>query len=143
MELDYFTLYLRRYMREHLFDQEDINSEKVKDNSEAAWMTWEAERKAGNSDIGATELAEQDLFVGIGLSREEAAQEMLEEYFSDRIQIDEPLVYNFWTQRLKEANSIWESFHVEGELGLNEELVEEGKGKLITRIDQFLKDHGL
>ncbi len=143
MELDYFYLYLRNYLRDHSFDNDDLEDEIVKNNSEAATQTYSTEIKAGNNVSGATEVALIDLFVGIGLSRMETSADILEEHFSDRIQIFEPMVLDLWSQKLTEDESIWVSFHNEGELGLNKELVEEGKGILITRIDQFLTTHGV
>lgn len=143
MELNYFTLYLRNYLRDHSFPHEDLEADIVKNNADTASDTYDTERKAGNTITGARELAFQDLFVGIGLSRMEASADILEEEFSDRIHILEPMVVDFWSQKLSEDDSIWESFHQDGELGLNQELVEEGKGILITRIDQFLTTHGV
>lgn len=143
MELDYFTLYLRDYLRDHRFEPSEISSQLVKDNAERAAQSFSDQRKAGASLDGATEVALQDLFVGIGLSKVEKASEMLEEEFSDRIHIKMPEVLDFWTQVLADDDSIWDSFHKKGELGLNEELVEEGKGMLYDRIDQFFKTYGL
>ena len=143
MELDYFSLYLRRYLRDHSFSNEEIDSAIVGDNAATALQTYVDQRNAGNTDCGATEVALQDLFLRVGLSREEASSDILEEYFFDRIQMKEPLVFNFWTQQLKNDDSIWEPYHIDGELGLNEELVKEGKRELLNRIDQFLTNHGV
>lgn len=140
MELDYFTLYLRRYLRDHSFDTVEIESEIVSENAASAMQTYTDQRQAGNTDNGATEVALQDLFIGVGLSREETAAEILEEHFSDRILMRGLLD---WSQKLKADDSIWESYHKEGELGLNEELVKEGKRELLNRIDQFLTNHGV
>lgn len=143
MELDYFTLYLRNYLRDHSFSEADLQAPIVKINADNAAQTYENERKAGNSVIGATELANADLFVGIGLSRLETASDLLEDHFEERIQSSEHMAFDFWSQKLAEDDSIWVSFHKEGELGLNEELVEEGKETLLHRIDQFLTTHGV
>lgn len=144
MELDYFTLNLRNYLRDHGFSNEDLEADIVNINADTAARTYADERKAGNSVSGATELAQVNLFMGIGLSRIETAADILEEHFYDRIQIYEPLVVDLWSHKLAEDDSIWESFSKEGELGLNEELVEEGKkGILLNRIDQFLTNHGV
>lgn len=143
MELDYYTLYLRDYLRDHRFDPVEISSQLVKNNADTAAQTFEDYRKSGASVDGATEAALQDLFVGVGLSRIETAEDILEEEFSDRIHISEPLVLDFWTQELANDDRLWEDFEKEGELGLNQELVEEGMGTLLNRIDQFLTTHGL
>lgn len=144
MELDYFTLYLRNYLRDHSFSNEDLEADIVNCNADNATQTFVNERKAGNSVHGATEVALEDLFIGIGLSRIETAADILEEHFNDRIQIYEPKAVDSWSKKMAEDDSIWVSFSKEGELGLNEELVQEGKkGILLHRIDQFLTNHGV
>lgn len=143
MELNYFTLYLRNYMRDHGFDSKEIESQIAKDNAETATLTYENYRKNGASVAGATEAALEDLFIGIGLSIMEVSEDILEKDFSERINITEPLVLDFWAQKMTEDKSIWESFYNTEGLGLNKELVEADKGKLHSRIDQFLKSHGL
>ena len=144
MELDYFTLYLRNYLRDHSFSNEDLEADIVNCNADNATQTFVNERKAGNSVHGATEVALEDLFIGIGLSRIETAADILEEHFNDRIQIYEPKAVDSWSKKMAEDDSICASFSKEGELGLNEELVQEGKkGILLHRIDQFLTNHGV
>lgn len=143
MELDYFYLYLRSYLRDHSFDTSDIESEIVGDNAASALQTYTDQVMAGNNNCGAMETALQDLFIGIGLSRDETAEDILEKHFRERINMEEPLVLEFWKQKLKEDVSIWDSFHIHGELGLNEELVRRGEGTLLNRIDQFLSNHGV
>ncbi|MDE7432794.1 MAG: DUF1896 domain-containing protein [Lachnospiraceae bacterium] len=143
MELNYFSLYLRDYLRDHRFEPTEISSQLVKDNADRAAQTFEDYRKSGASLDGATDIALQDLFIGIGLSRAEKAADILEEEFSDRIIITEPTVFDFWTQELVSDESIWEDFYKEGELGLNQELIDEGNETLHDRIDQFLTNHGL
>ncbi len=143
MELDYFSLYLRNYLRDHGFEPAEISSQMVKDNADRAAQTFEDYRKSGASLDGATEAALKDLFIGIGISRAEKAADILEEEFSDRIHITESVVLDFWTQELANDELIWKDFSKEGELGLNQELVEEGNGTLHGRIDQFLTTHGL
>lgn len=143
MELDYFYLYLCDYLREHSFEPAEISSRMVKDNAKRASQVFADFRKAGASLDSANEEALKELTAGIGLSRAEMAADILEEEFSDRIHISMPEVLEFWTSVLADNDSIWESFHKEGELGLNEELVEERKGILYVRIDQFLSTYGL
>ena len=143
MELDYFSLYLRYYLRDHGFREEELNADIVKINADNAAQTYENERKGGNSVCGATELANRDLFVGIGLSRLEAAADILEENFGDRVPFSQSDVFDFWTQKLAENDSLWDAYHKEGELGLNEDLVSEGKDDLLHRIDQILISHGV
>ena len=144
MELNYFALYLRNYLRDHSFSNEDLEADIVNYNADNATQTFVNERKAGNSVHGATEVALENLFIGIGLSRIETAADILEEHFNDRIHIYEPMVVDFWSNKLAEDDSIWESLSKEGELGLNNKLVEEGKkGILLNRIDQFLTNHGV
>ncbi len=143
MELDYYTLYLRDYLRDHRFEPVEISSQIVKINADRAAQTFEDYRKSGATLDGATEAALQDLFLGIGLSRVEKAEDILEEEFSDRIHIAEPAVLDFWTQELANNGLLWEDFYKEGELGLNQELVEEGEVILLDRIDQFLTNYGL
>ena len=57
MELNNFALYLRNYLRDHSFDNKDLEADIVKLNADNATQTFVNERKAGNSVHGATEVA--------------------------------------------------------------------------------------
>lgn len=143
MELDYFSLYLRNYLRDHGFSQSELDSPIIAINADSAARTYEEYRKSGANVDGSNEAALGVLFIGVGLSKTEVATDMLEEEFKDRINIDEPMVLDFWSQKIADEKSIWDSLYKDGELGLNKELVDEGKDLLLVRINQFLNSHVL
>lgn len=141
--MDYFKLYLQNYMREHGFDYTDINSDFVQVRADIATQTFEDQRKAGNSVCGSEELAIRDLFTGVGESIWDTAYDLLEEKFSDRIEISYPMIHDFWTQKLKEYKELWRTYALKDGIGLNGELVDKNRVEIIEKINQFLTTHGL
>lgn len=143
MELDYFKLRLKSYLKEHGFDPEEIASSIVADNAEKANDTYEQSRRAGYSVDESIELATKDLFIGIGNSCREVFSEILLQKFNDRLNIKDQIFMEFWIGKLKEQHAIIQEFSLENGLGLDPRVLEESRGDLIHRIDQYLKTNGL
>lgn len=143
MELDYFKMRLQSYLREHGFEPEEINSDTVTINADNANDTFERSRRAGHSVDEAIELANQDLFVGIGESHREVFAEILLTQFNDRLNVKDQLFLEFWIGKLRERDYLVKGFVQENGLGLDPKVLEESRGTLIHRIDQYLKTNGL
>lgn len=155
MELDYFRTYLLTYLSDHGFEPEMMENPVVTGNIERANEEFEVARRNGYSVPGAVELALQQLFVGIGDSPREALSEILIDDFGSRLgltdskqeselgQIDFQLILEFWIKRLSENPSVMQGFEMESGIGLDPDILEESRDKLISRIDQHLNIHGI
>lgn len=143
MELDYFKMRLQSYLREHGFEPAEINSDIVSINADNANDTFETSRRAGHSVDESIELANKDLFSGIGESHREVFAEILLTKFNDRLNVKDQLFLEFWIGKLRERDHIVEGFMLENGLGLDPSELEESRGVIIHRIDQYLKINGL
>lgn len=143
MELDYFKMRLQSYLREHGFEPEEINSDIVSINADNANDTFEQSRRAGYSVDEAIELANQDLFVGIGESHREVFAEILLNKFNDRLNVKDQMFLEFWIGKLRERDYISKGFMLENGLGLDPGVLEQSRGDIVHRIDQYLKINGL
>lgn len=141
--MNYFKLYLQNYMRQHSFEPSEITSDFVTDRAESAAQTFESFRKSGASIVGAQEVAIRDLFAGVGESIWDTASDILEENFAKRIEIERPMIQDFWTQQLSDNKDIWTPYAMTGGVGLDEEKVKLHRNDIIAEIDQFLISHGL
>ena len=143
MELDYFKMMLRSYLREHGFEPEDLESDIVASNADYANDTFESARRAGYSVDGSVELATQELHTGIGLSPREVFADLLINDFNDRLHVTDQMFLEFWIQKLSDCTSIIQEFSLKDGLGLDPAVLEESRGRLRHRIDQYLRTNGL
>lgn len=153
MELDYFRIYLQTYLSDHGFDPEVMEEALVVNNIERANEEFETSRRNGYTVDGAMEVALQELFIGIGDSPREALSDILIDEFGSRIGLDKmkldsekgkldfQLILEFWIKRL--SQNVLTDFMLKDGLGLDPDILEESRDKLISRIDQHLNIHGI
>lgn len=146
MDLNDYTLSLMNYLKDHKFKAYEVPMDFVSGRAKAAFQVLQDNQNAGLDGFGANELAMKTLFVGVGSSRQEAAENILEDnekHFIERINIKEPLLFDFWAEKFATELPLWESFEIPDGAGLDDELLEEKESVLIDRMDQLLTSYGL
>lgn len=142
-ELDYWYLYLYNYLRDHHFTQEELDSEIVASKADSAAECFSNARRNGYDYFGAKELSMQQLFCGIGDSVYEILADILEEDFSNDLDLSDAKWYDFWIRTLVEnIPDLFEGVE-ETDLGYVAESVESHRYELIGRIAIYLNSNGL
>lgn len=142
MELDYFKLRLISYLKEHGFEAEDLEAPIVENNAETAGDTFETMRRNGMAVDEALEFSTQDLFSRIGESPREVFANILIKNFKHRLLLKDQESLELWIRRLSDQFVILEEFRLKDGLGLDPKVLEESRGDMIHRIDQYLNTHG-
>ena len=140
-DLDYYTLYLHRYLTEHRFPE--ANDEVlIAARTEAAANVYVESRLAGDEVFVSSEKAMQSLLSGFEISSYELIRGILIEEFSDHISLDERSI-EFWTNTyLQELQSEFKGIE------LSEEFLNTNEGaifKLVIsgRIAEYFEGYGL
>lgn len=140
-DLDYYNLYLHRYLREHRFPQADDDLF-IANRAEMASNAYLESRMEGDEVYISSQKAIDVLVDGLEISPYDFVSELLADEFSDHIPLDERSI-EFWTDTLLEV--------LEPEfknLELNEEFFNTNEGvifKLVItgRITEFFEEYGL
>ncbi|MCM1141626.1 MAG: DUF1896 domain-containing protein, partial [Muribaculum sp.] len=97
-DLDYYNLYLRRYLREHRFPEAD-DELFISNRAEAASNVYVDSRLKGDEVYISTQLAIDRLTEGLEISPYDFVSEILSDEFSDHISLDDRSI-EFWTYTL-------------------------------------------
>lgn len=143
MELNYYTLQLQKYLSDHRFEPKEIPGNFVSDRADIAMQSFEDYRRAGATEFGASEAAIHDMYAGVGSSRLEAACNLLEINFNDKMDLRDPKVLELWTRRIADEDAVWDGFFSEPGIGIDDTLIIERESVLCNRIDQFIKSYGI
>lgn len=143
MELDYFTLYLQNYLRDHGFELADIASPFAAENAELAAEAHEHLLRNGSTPEAARELALETLFACIGESPREVVAELLLNNFQDRLEIGSQSEMEHWIARLSESPALFDGFHQTPGLGLSRKKIEDAGPLLRDRVDKYFSAHGI
>lgn len=140
-DLDYYTLYLHRYLTEHRFPE--ANDEvMIAARAEAAANVYVESRLAGDEVFVSSEKAMHCLLNGFEISPYEFVSSILADEFSDHISLDERSI-EFWTDTfLSELQTEFKDIELNGEfLNTNEGVI----FKLIIsgRIAEYFEKYGL
>ena len=140
-DLDYYNLYLRRYLTEHHFPEAD-DEVLITLRAEAATDAYIESRLAGDEVIISSEKAIETLINGFEISPYELISSILADEFVDHIPVDDRSL-EFWT------NTILEELEPEFTgLELSEEYLNTNEGvifKLVIagRIAEYFDEYGL
>ena len=96
-DLDYYRLYLLRYLSQNNFDIATDHPQIVA-NSDRALDTYEEARRNGASVPEAEELALSVLFTNIGESEFDIVADILLEYFGDTLNVDYEPAAHYWAR---------------------------------------------
>ena len=140
-DLDYYNLYLRRYLREHRFPEADDDLF-IANRAETASNAYVESRLNGDEVYVSSQLAINRLTEGFEISPYEFVSEILMNEFADHISLDERSI-EFWTYTLLDVLSP-EFMDVE----LSEEFFNTNEGvifKLVItgRIAEYFDEYGL
>lgn len=140
-DLDYYNLYLRRYLREHRFPQADDDLF-IANRAEAASNAYLESRLEGDEVYLSSQKAIDVLVNGLEISPYDFVSELLADEFSDHIPLDTDSI-EFWTFTLLEELEL-EFKDVE----LSEEFFNTNEGvifKLVvtSRIAEYFEEYGL
>lgn len=140
-DLDYYNLYLRRYLREHRFPQADDDIF-IANRAEAASNTYLESRLEGDEVYVSSQKAIDVLVNGLEISPYDFVCELLADEFSDHISLDERSI-EFWTYTLLEE--LASEFK---DVELSEEFFNTNEGvifKLVVtgRIAEYFEEYGL
>lgn len=140
-DLDYYNLYLRRYLREHHFPEADDDLF-IANRAEAASNAYVESRLNGYEVYVSSQIAIDRLTEGLEISPYEFVSEILMNEFTDHIPLDERSI-EFWTYTLLEELEL-EFKDVE----LSVEFLSTNEGvifKLVItgRIAEYFEEYGL
>ena len=140
-DLDYYNLYLRRYLREHRFPQADDDLF-IAARSEAASNAYVESRLNGDEVYVATQLAMDRLFVGLEISPCDFVSNILYDEFYNHISLDDESI-EFWTYTLLEE--LAPEFN---DVELSEEFLSTTDGAIFQlvitgRIAAYFEEYGL
>ena len=141
-DLDYYRLYLLRYLSQNHYDV-DPGHPQIVANSDRALDTYEEARRNGASVPEAEELALSVLFTNIGESEFDIVADILLEYFGDTLNVDYEPAAHYWARWvLDNVPHLFDGFD-RMEIGIDREELDAKSDILIGRIVQFLEDNGL
>lgn len=140
-DLDYYNLYLRRYLREHRFTQADDDLF-IANRAEAASNAYLESRLEGDEVYVSSQKAIDILVDGLEISPYDFVSELLSDEFSDHISLDERSI-EFWTFTL--LDELASEFK---DVELSEEFFNTNEGvifKLVVtgRIAEYFEEYGL
>ena len=140
-DLDYYNLYLRRYLTVHHFPEADDDL-LIAARAEAATDTYVESRLAGDEVYVSSEKAIASLLDGFEISPYDFVSGILADEFSDHISLDERSI-EFWTYTLLEE--LQQEFK---DVELSEEYLNTNEGvifKLVIsgRITEYFEEYGL
>lgn len=140
-DLDYYNLYLHRYLREHRFPQVDDDLF-IANRAEAASNAYLESRLEGDEVYLSSQKAIDVLVNGLEISPYDFVSELLADEFSDHIPLDADSI-EFWTFTLLEE--LEPEFK---DVELSEEFFNTNEGvifKLVVtgRIAEYFEEYGL
>ena len=140
-DLDYYNLYLRRYLSEHRFPEADDDI-LIATRAEAAANVYVESRLAGDEVFVSSEKAMNCLLDGFEISPYEFVSGILADEFSDHISLDERSI-EFWTDTLlQELQAEFNDIELSGEfLNTNEGVI--FKLVISGRIAEYFEEYGL
>lgn len=140
-DLDYYTLYLHRYLTEHRFPEAD-DEVLIAARAEAAANVYVESRLAGDEVFVSSEKAMHSLLDGFEISPYEFVSGILAYEFSDHISLDERSI-EFWTDTfLQELQAEFNDVELSGEfLNTNEGVI--FKLVISGRIAEYFEEYGL
>ena len=140
-DLDYYNLYLRRYLREHHFPEAEDDLF-IASRAEAATNIYVASRLKGDEIFRSTELALAGLLKGLEISPYDFVSDILTDEFYDHISLEDESI-EFWTFTF--IDELKEEFKG---ITLGEEFFNTTEGEVfrltvIGRITLFFEEYGL
>lgn len=140
-DLDYYTLYLHRYLTKHRFPEVD-DEVLIAARAEAAANVYVESRLAGDEVFVSSEKAMHSLLNGFEISSYEFVSGILTDEFSDHISLDERSI-EFWTDTfLQELQPEFKDIDLSGEyLNTNEGVI--FKLVISGRIAEYFEKYGL
>lgn len=141
-DLDYYRLYLLRYLSQNNFDI-STDHPQIISNSDRALDTYEDARRRGASVPEAEEMALAALFTNIGESEFDIVADILLEHFGDTLNVDYEPAAHYWAQWvLDNIPRLFDGFD-RTQVGIDRQELDEKRDILIGRITKFCEDHGL
>lgn len=142
LDLDYYRLYLLRYLSQNNFDI-STDHPQIASNADRALDTYEEARRHGASEPEADELARAVLFTNIGESEFDIVADILLEQFGDTLNVDYEPAAHYWARWvLDNMPHLFDGFDCT-QVGIDREELDAKRDILIGRITQFCEDHGL
>lgn len=142
LDLDYYRLYLLRYLSQNNFDI-STDHPQIASNADRALDTYEEARRHGASESEADELARAVLFTNIGESEFDIVADILLEQFGDTLNVDYEPAAHYWARWvLDNMPHLFDGFD-RTQVGIDREELDAKRDILIGRITQFCEDHGL
>lgn len=140
-DLDYYNLYLHRYLTEHRFPEAD-DEVLIAARAEAAANVYVESRLNGDEVFVSSEKAMHNLLDGFEISPYEFVSGILADEFSDHISLDERSI-EFWTDTfLQELQAEFNDIELSGEfLNTNEGVI--FKLVISGRIAEYFEEYGL
>ena len=140
-DLDYYNLYLHRYLTEHRFPEAD-DEVLIAARAEAAANVYVESRLNGDEVFVSSEKAMHNLLDGFEISPYEFVSGILADEFSDHISLDERSI-EFWTDTfLQELQAEFNDIELSGEfLNTNEGVL--FKLVISGRIAEYFEEYGL
>lgn len=140
-DLDYYNLYLRRYLTVHHFPETDDDL-LIAARAEAATDTYAESRLAGDEVFVSSEKAIARLLDGFEISPYDFVSGILADEFSDHISLDERSI-EFWTYTL--LDELQPEFK---DVELSEEYLNTNEGVILKlvisgRIAEYFDEYGL
>ena len=141
-DLDYYRLYLLRYLSQNHYDVEP-NHPQIAANADLALDMFESARRYGASVPEAEEFAMSVLFINIGESEFDIVADIILEQFGDTMNVDYEPAAHYWTQLvLDNLPGLFDGFD-RCEIGIDREELDAKRDVLIGRIVTFCEDNGL
>lgn len=142
LDLDYYRLYLLRYLSQNNFDILTDHPQ-IAFNADRALDTYEEARRHGASEPEADELARAVLFTNIGESEFDIVADILLEQFGDTLNVDYEPAAHYWARWvLDNMPHLFDGFD-RTQVGIDREELDAKRDILIGRITQFCEDYGL
>lgn len=141
-DLDYYRLYLLRYLSQNNFDI-PTDHPQIAANADRALDTYEEARRHGSSVPEADEKGRAVLFTNIGESEFDIVADILLEQFGDTLNVDYEPAAHYWARWvLDNMPHLFDGFD-RTQVGIDREELDAKRDILIGRITQFCEDHGL
>lgn len=142
LDLDYYRLYLLRYLSQNNFDI-TTDHPQIAANADRALDTYEEARRHGASVPEADEKARAVLFTNIGESEFDIVADILLEQFGNTLNVDYEPAAHYWARWvLDNMPHLFDGFD-RTQVGIDREELDAKRDILIGRITQFCEDHGL
>lgn len=142
LDLDYYRLYLLRYLSQNNFDIPTDHLQ-IAANADRARDIYEDARRHGASVPEADEQARTVLFTNICESEFDIVADILLEQFGDTLNVDYEPAAHYWARWvLDNMPHLFDGFD-RTQVGIDREELDAKRDILIGRITQFCEDHGL